>query len=166
MRRHPTPLEVATRMAQQREQADAARARAGLPAESPPPAGMAVRLLLCDRCHAVWPTERDDSHGGARLDGEPCAYVWEGQVCDGRVGPMFGQRPRDAWEPPRPAQAPYSGLWCETLGLPRGCVDIALVRRTYRRLCKLRHPDAGGSHALMVALNLAYTLALSELGQP
>jgi hypothetical protein len=169
MKRHPTPLEVATRFARQREEADAARARLGLEAEPPPPAGLAHRLLICNRCHAVWPTERDESHGGSRLDGEPCAYVWEGQVCDGHVGPLFGQR-EAGWIPnpnnAAPTRAPYSGLWCETLGVPRGTTDLALVRRRYRELCKRRHPDAGGSHALMVALNLAYTLALSELGQP
>ena len=164
--------DFATHVARQREAADARRALSGSPAGESDPAskagrgGMAVRLLMCDRCHAVWPTERDPSHGGSRLDGEPCAYVWEGAVCDGTVGPLFGQRPRDAWSPPPAARAAYSGLWCATLGLPRGTTDLARVRAAYRALCKVRHPDAGGSHALMVALNLAYTRALSELGQP
>lgn len=173
---HFDATDFATHVARQREAADARRALSGTPAGEGDPAdmagrgGMAVRLLMCDRCHAVWPTERDPSHGGSRLDGEPCAYVWEGHVCDGRVGPMFGRpAPFDPWgrEPSKPSQrAAYSGLWCATLGLPRGTTDLALVRRRYRELCKVRHPDAGGSHALMVALNLAYTLALSELGQP
>lgn len=168
-RRPTTPLEFATRTACAREEADArsrlqprrADLRAG-------PAPLAYRLLICDRCRAVWPTERDESHGGSRLDGEPCAYVWEGAVCDGRVGPMFGRRDEsDSWAYAQPTvPAAYSGRWCDELGVPRGCVDLALVRRQYRKLVQERHPDHGGSHAAMVALNLAYKLALSELGQP
>ena len=128
--------------------------------------GLAYRLLLCDECSAVWPTERDAAHGGSRLDGEPCAYRWKGKVCRGRVHPMFGGRrpPREEW-----ASASFvegHGEWCETLGLPPGTRDLKLVRDAYRALSKLRHPDVGGSNEAMAALNVAYSQALAELGQP
>lgn len=157
-RREPTPTEFAVRVARQRE----ADSRA-----LPPRHGIAFRLLICNRCRAVWPTERDPTHGGSRLDGEPCAYRWGDAVCDGTVGPLHGRRAADAWSYEPEARAAYSGSWCEVLGVPWGTTDLALVRTRYRSLSKERHPDAPrGSHAAMLALNLAYQKALAELGQP
>lgn len=130
--------------------------------------GLAFRLLQCDSCGSVWPTERDEAHGGARLDGEPCAYRWAGgRVCAGRVYP-FGHQPREReGEPRRPGvRAAYSGRWCDVLGLARGTTDLRAVRQAYRSLAKERHPDAGGTHEAMSELNDAYRLALSELAQP
>lgn len=133
--------------------------------------GIAFRLLTCDTCRACWPTERDERHGGSRQDGEPCAYRWPtGKVCKGTVHPMGWVHPPAEDEPwaPRPAaqRRAYTGNWCAALGLKPGTLDLALVRKAYRRLAKLAHPDAGGSHAAMVALNEAYRQALAELGQP
>lgn len=127
--------------------------------------GISVRLLICDTCRAVWPTEREPEHGGSRLDGEPCAYDWRGTVCRGRVHPVDGQsRKRAPFEQPM-AWTLGEGTWCKTLGLPHGTRDLALVRTTYRALIKRIHPDVGGSHERMVEVNKAYTLALYELGQ-
>jgi|HubBroStandDraft_3_1064219.scaffolds.fasta_scaffold00119_11 hypothetical protein len=134
-------------------------------------AGLAFRLLICDRCRAVWPTERDEAHGGARLDGDPCSYTAFGsKPCRGRVWPMnFTHADHGAHEPPRQDGEWRVGdnAWREALGLPLGCRDIALVRKTYRRLAKELHPDvAGGDTAKMAKVNEAYAQALAELGQP
>jgi hypothetical protein len=133
--------------------------------------GLAFRLLICDRCRAVWPTERDEAHGGARLDGDPCAYVAFGsKPCKGRVWPMNGayQDAEGPRERPRAEGEWRVGdhAWREALGLPHGCKDIALVRRTYRKLAKELHPDVGGDTARMAKVNEAYAQALAELGQP
>lgn len=131
--------------------------------------GLTLRLLICDRCQAVWPTERAPEHGGSRSDGEPCAYRWSnGRVCTGFVYPVNGYvRSPFAQHADTPAaRQAYSGRWCEILGVKWGTVDLALVRARYRELCKSRHPDVGGSHDGMVRLNAAYRQALAELGQP
>lgn len=62
-----------------------------------------------------------------------------------------------------PFAVAYSGLWCETLGVPRGTVDLALVRKRYRELAKQHHPDVGGSHQKMQEVNEAYRRALAEI---
>jgi hypothetical protein len=158
MRRHVDPaLDQASRYMQVPASPDV----------TPRGGGLAFRLLKCDRCDSVWPTEREPAHGGSRQDGEPCAYAWpDGRVCGGTVHPLWGRRgPADPFAPP-PRQAAYSGRWCDVLGVEWGTRDLALVRRRYRELAKERHPDAGGSHAAMVALNAAYRQALAELGQP
>lgn len=133
--------------------------------------GLRVRLLICNRCSSVWPTERDPAHGGSRQDGEPCAYRWaDGRVCMGTVHPEARQRSHrqrafdDFWPEP-PERAAYSGGWCKVLGLDWGTTDLAKVRRAYRELALKRHPDRGGSEADMKELNLAYAQALAELGQ-
>lgn len=128
--------------------------------------GVALRLLICDLCRAVWPTERDEAHGGSRSDGEPCAYRFPGgKICRGTVHPMTG---RWSYTPPR---KPFEWVearraWETVLGLPTGTRDLAVVRKRYRELAKTHHPDAGGDHMKMVELNDAYLQALSELGQP
>lgn len=128
--------------------------------------GVQVRLLICDTCRAVWPTERDEAHGGSRSDGEPCAYRWKGgKVCMGTVHPVTGRPPPSPFGQWWHAEqvAAYSGVWCDTLGVPRGTVDLALVRKRYRELAKERHPDVGGSHEAMQELNEAYRRALAEI---
>ena len=135
--------------------------------------GIGLRLLKCDTCRAVWPTERSEADGGSRADGEPCAYRWPtGKICEGHVHalgyvapppPFAGEDTRHA---PPPARAAYAGRWCEVLGVPWGTTDLALVRRRYREAVKVAHPDAGGTHAAMIALNEAYREALAELAQP
>jgi DnaJ-like protein len=44
-----------------------------------------------------------------------------------------------------------------TLGLPRGS-DGAAIRRAWRRLARLHHPDRGGSGPRMQEINAAYRL--------
>lgn len=127
--------------------------------------GVQVRLLICDLCRSVWPTERDEAHGGSRSDGEPCAYRFPGgRVCRGTVHPMTGR-----WGYVRPKAFEWveaRRAWETVLDLPVGTRDLAVVRKRYRELAKVHHPDAGGDHAKMVELNDAYLQALSELGQP
>lgn len=129
--------------------------------------GIEVRLLRCTLCRACWPTERDEAHGGSRQEGEPCAYRWaDGRVCSGVVH-SFGYVPSDreredgTW---REVPYAYTGEWCAVLGVPLGSRDLALVRRRYRELAKVHHPDVGGDAATMRALNDAYRRALAELG--
>lgn len=140
-----------------------------------------MTLLWCDVCDAVWPTERDVCHGGSRRNGEPCAYRQGGRTCSGvvRAGPntrrlqegynrlRWGryETPSPPWNPPVAPYAPRA-TWYRTLGVPDGTTDLARVRTAYRAAVKGNHPDAGGSHAAMVALNAAYAEALAELGQP
>lgn len=50
----------------------------------------------------------------------------------------------------------------EVLGVARGA-SLDQVRAAYRRACKTRHPDMGGSHEAMVELNTAYAFVLGEL---
>ncbi|HZZ54786.1 MAG TPA: J domain-containing protein [Trebonia sp.] len=143
-----------------------------LPWELRKSSGLAFRLLICDRCRAVWPTERDDAHGGSRSDGEPCAYAYAGSTCKGRVWPLNGVFPDQGQERPRPRpRAPGEwqvgdNRWRAALGLAPGERDLGKVRRRYRELAKQHHPDHGGDAAKMAAINEAYTDALAELGQP
>lgn len=50
----------------------------------------------------------------------------------------------------------------EILGVARGA-SFDEIKVAYRRACKQRHPDLGGSHEAMVELNTAYAFILSEL---
>lgn len=138
--------------------------------------GIRIRLLVCDRCASVWPTERDPEHGGSRQDGEPCAYRWsDGSVCGGTVWPFgrpVGHAAGRGWEDTREGAAGemMRGLrgqkWREALGIAKGeTVTLARVRARYRELAKVHHPDVGGDHKIMLTINEAYKHALAELGQ-
>lgn len=50
----------------------------------------------------------------------------------------------------------------DVVGVPRGA-SLDEVRAAYRKACKTRHPDLGGSHEAMVELNAAYAFILNEL---
>ncbi len=50
----------------------------------------------------------------------------------------------------------------EILGVARGA-SFEEIKAAYRRACKQRHPDLGGSHEAMVELNAAYEFVLNEL---
>lgn len=52
-----------------------------------------------------------------------------------------------------PAGIPSAAF--ETLGLPTAA-SLAEIKAAYRRRALLLHPDRGGDHAAMVALNVAY----------
>jgi len=52
----------------------------------------------------------------------------------------------------------------EILGIKRSA-SLDEVKAAYRRACKVRHPDLGGSHEAMVELNTAYAFVLGELRQ-
>ncbi len=52
----------------------------------------------------------------------------------------------------------------EILGVKRSA-SLDEVKAAYRRACKERHPDLGGSHEAMVELNTAYAFVLHELKQ-
>jgi hypothetical protein len=52
----------------------------------------------------------------------------------------------------------------DILGIKRSA-SLDEVKTAYRRACKERHPDLGGSHEAMVELNAAYTFVLNELKQ-
>jgi hypothetical protein len=50
----------------------------------------------------------------------------------------------------------------DILGVARGA-SFDDVRSAYRRACKTKHPDMGGSHEAMVELNTAYAFILDDL---
>jgi len=52
----------------------------------------------------------------------------------------------------------------DILGVKRGA-SLDEVKAAYRRACKERHPDLGGSHEAMVELNTAYAFIINELRQ-
>ncbi len=52
----------------------------------------------------------------------------------------------------------------DILGVKRGA-SFDEIKAGYRRACKTRHPDMGGSHEAMVELNTAYAFILNELKQ-
>jgi hypothetical protein len=55
--------------------------------------------------------------------------------------------------------------WREVLGFhPATTQTSATIVEAYRRLAKVRHPDAGGSDALMAELSDARDMALREIG--
>jgi hypothetical protein len=136
--------------------------------------GVQLRILICCKCHAAWPTERDPEHGGSRQDGEPCAYRWaDGRVCRGTVSvsgvePNTGaQKGKRAGVPPmQPLENTGRRDWPTVLGLDRSSVTLKSVRDRYRELAKVHHPDAGGDHATMVEINEAIREAYAELNQP
>lgn len=54
--------------------------------------------------------------------------------------------------------------WREVLGLYSGERNMDIVRAAYRRLASSHHPDKGGTHDAMTALNSALAAAEKELG--
>jgi hypothetical protein len=52
--------------------------------------------------------------------------------------------------------------WRRTLEIPDGPVSRETIEAAYRRLARIRHPDAGGSHIAMADLNAAKDAALCE----
>jgi len=50
----------------------------------------------------------------------------------------------------------------DILGVTRGA-SLDEIKAAYRRACKLKHPDMGGSHEAMSELNTAYAFILNEL---
>ncbi|MFM0503890.1 hypothetical protein [Paraburkholderia caffeinilytica] len=54
--------------------------------------------------------------------------------------------------------------WREVLGLYPGERNMDIVRAAYRRLASSAHPDKGGTHDAMTALNAALVQAEKELG--
>jgi cell division septation protein DedD len=50
----------------------------------------------------------------------------------------------------------------DILGVPRGA-SLDEIKAAYRRACKSKHPDMGGSHEAMTELNAAYAFILNEL---
>lgn len=59
--------------------------------------------------------------------------------------------------------APAAKHWSEILGVPRNAVREE-INTAYRRLAGERHPDRGGSDAMMAELNAARDAALKERG--
>ena len=53
----------------------------------------------------------------------------------------------------------------EVLGVDEGA-SVAELAAARRRLARVLHPDRGGDHAAMQALNVAYEEAVRRLGQP
>jgi hypothetical protein len=54
--------------------------------------------------------------------------------------------------------------WRDVLGLSDGVrIDAEVIEQRYRSLAKEFHPDAGGSHESMLALNVAREQALREI---
>ena len=43
-----------------------------------------------------------------------------------------------------------------------GCVTLEALKKEYRRLCRIHHPDLGGDEAKMKALNLEYETILKN----
>lgn len=50
----------------------------------------------------------------------------------------------------------------DILGIARGA-SLDEIKAAYRRACKTKHPDMGGSHEAMTELNTAYAFILNEL---
>jgi hypothetical protein len=50
----------------------------------------------------------------------------------------------------------------DILGVARGA-SLDEIKAAYRRACKTKHPDMGGSHEAMTELNTAYAFVLNEL---
>jgi len=50
----------------------------------------------------------------------------------------------------------------DILGVPRGA-SLDEIKAAYRRACKTKHPDMGGSHEAMTELNAAYGFVLNDL---
>jgi hypothetical protein len=75
----------------------------------------------------------------------------------------WGEAPRR--RPGGPSPEPAARHWRVVLELS-GPSSAADVRRAYRRLALLRHPDRGGTDAAFHELTQAYNAALREVGSP
>lgn len=64
-----------------------------------------------------------------------------------------------------PAQAGPDGTppWRDILGLPDAAVTRAQIETAYRERLRTEHPDVGGTHESMVALNRARAQAYAEV---
>jgi len=111
------------------------------------------------------------------LDGDPIclsADKWERVVDNVRAIGLTIQAMRslDRWGAAERKQA-FAGFktlpashhdWRTVMDLP-GKVDLAEVKKRYRKLPTTAHPDQGGSQDNMAKLNLALEAAKKELGQ-
>lgn len=59
---------------------------------------------------------------------------------------------------PNPAAKP----WWEVLGIPQGAT-IPMIDRAYKELAAQHHPDKGGDHSTMAALNAARATAIASV---
>jgi hypothetical protein len=64
---------------------------------------------------------------------------------------------------PPPVQT-QTRSWREVLGIPDGFKDLGEIEIVYRLAARSAHPDNGGSHDKMAALNVAIEQARKELG--
>lgn len=60
-------------------------------------------------------------------------------------------------------QTATRALACEILGIPPSPITADGVRRAYRRLALLHHPDRGGDPVVMARINSAYSYLMSTL---
>jgi hypothetical protein len=111
------------------------------------------------------------------LDGDPICLSgdkWERVVDNVRAIGLTIQAMRslDRWGAAERKQA-FAGFktlpashhdWRTVMDLP-GKVDLAEVRKRYRKLATTAHPDQGGRESDMAKLNLALEAAKKELGQ-
>lgn len=63
-----------------------------------------------------------------------------------------------------PAAGPGQRPWRDVLGLANDYVDRGVILNAYTARAKRAHPDAGGTHDAMAALNAARDEALREMG--
>lgn len=64
---------------------------------------------------------------------------------------------------PPPSSSPHHRPWTEILCIP-GTSSKAEILEAYKKLAKIRHPDAGGTAYQMSELNAARDQALREIG--
>jgi hypothetical protein len=62
---------------------------------------------------------------------------------------------------PAPGQSQH---WRDVLGVLNGARDVETVKACYRLAASAAHPDKGGSHERMAAVNAAWAQAQAELG--
>jgi hypothetical protein len=85
-----------------------------------------------------------------------------------RAGEPAWEEPQRRWgdssQDPRASRqsAPPRRAWLAVLELTWPCSAVE-VRRAYRRLARVRHPDRGGTDAAFDALTKAYEAALTEV---
>lgn len=111
-----------------------------------------TRVMACDS----WRTVRDNLRAiGLALEGlRAIERSGASQVLE-RAFAGFTALPADA----------SASSWRTVLGLDGGAVTRDVIEEAYRRRAVAAHPDAGGSHGAMVALNAAREQALREMGR-